>query len=333
MSNIRTGGRNAFYDSLVWKGVAAEIGFDRVRLLASGAAPLPPHVAEFLRVVCEGAVVSQGYGLTETCAVSFFTSFGDLTLGHVGCPVDNIEYRLVNAPECEYFVTDTPYPRGEIQMRGPTVMNGYFKNPEATAKVLAEDGWFSTGDIGRINPNGTLSIIDRRKNMFKTAMGEYVAAEKVEIIYSKAACVNQLWIYGNSFKSFVVAILVPDALWLVPVLQEQGIWDEDDFTPATPEYNEKFIQIVEDNYDTVKKLCLENLRDLEAETDLKRFEKIRDIMIEFHIDELLQGFNVDNNCLTPTFKMKRPQLLKRYVEELKELYAANGEAPNEDENW
>jgi len=189
---IRKGKRSGFYDNLIWSKVCDEIGFNRVRILASGAAPLPPHVAEFLRIVCPKAVVVQGYGLTETCAVSFFTSFDDSNLGHVGIPVDNIEYRLVDAPECDYYVTDKPYPRGEIQMRGPTIMNGYFKNEEATKKSLAEDGWFSTGDIGRINPNGTLSIIDRRKNMFKTAMGEYIASEKVENVYIKSSAVNQI---------------------------------------------------------------------------------------------------------------------------------------------
>merc|ERR1711994_623140 len=135
-------------------------------------------------------------------------------------------------------------------------MNGYFKNEEATKKALSEDKWFSTGDIGRINPNGTLSIIDRRKNMFKTAMGEYVASEKVENIYTKAASVNQIWIYGNSFKSFVVAVVVPDPLWLVPILKEKGIWKDNEpkLTPATPPYCDKFKKICDENYDLVKKI-------------------------------------------------------------------------------
>ena len=103
-----------------------------------------PFVAEFLRIVCPNAIVAQGYGLTETCAVSFFTSFDDPNLGHIGIPVDNIEYRLVDAPECDYLVSDKPHARGEIQLRGPTIMDGYYKNEEATKKALSEDGWFST---------------------------------------------------------------------------------------------------------------------------------------------------------------------------------------------
>ena len=89
---IRKGQRSAMYDKAVWNGVCAEIGFDRVKILASGAAPLPPHVAEFLKIVCPKAVVLQGYGLTETCAVSFFTAFDDDNLGHIGCPVVRTEF-------------------------------------------------------------------------------------------------------------------------------------------------------------------------------------------------------------------------------------------------
>jgi len=329
----QNGKRSTFYDNLIWNKVAEQIGFDRVKILASGAAPLPPHVAEFLRIACPKAVVVQGYGLTETCAVSFFTSFTDSNLGHIGVPIDNIEYRLVDAPECDYFVADQPYARGEIQLRGPTLMNGYFKNEQATKKALAQNGWFSTGDIGRINPNGTLSIIDRRKNMFKTAMGEYIASEKVENVYTKAPSVNQIWIYGNSYKSFVVAVVVPDPLWLVPILKEKKLWNDEKLTVATKPYNDKFKKIAQQNYETIKKIIINDIKPIENQSDLKKFEKVRDYHIEFELDHLLQGFNVDNNTLTPTFKKKRPQLLKKYVDIIKQLYKNNGEEAKDEENW
>merc|ERR1712228_301158 len=332
---IRKEKRSGFYDKVVWKGICEQMGFERVKILASGAAPLPPHVAEFLRIACPKAVVVQGYGLTETCAVSFFTAFDDTNLGHVGIPIDNIEYRLVDAPECDYHTTDKPHPRGEIQLRGPTIMDGYYKNEESTKKALSEEGWFSTGDIGRLNPNGTLSIIDRRKNMFKTAMGEYIAAEKVENVYAKAAVANQLWIYGNSFKSFVVAVVVPDPLWLVPRLKEKKVWidEEEPLTPATKPYCDKFKKVCEENYDVVKEIVVANIKATEKEADLKKFELIKDYYVECEVDLLLQGFNVDNNCLTPTFKKKRPQLLKKYKDVIKELYAKNGEPAKDHENW
>ena len=243
----------------------------------------------------------------------------------------------MDAPECEYRVSDKPHARGEIQMRGPTLMAGYFKNEEATQKAISADGWFSTGDIGRINPNGTLSIIDRRKNMFKTAMGEYIAAEKVENVYTKSGAVNQIWIYGNSFKSFVVAVVVPDALWLVPQLEAKGLWpaeqDGAKLTPATPAYCAKFAKVCQENMAAVKALCMASIKAVEKESDLKRFERLKDAVLECEVDTLLQGFNVDNNTLTPTFKKKRPQLLKKYIDVIKQMYADNGEPPQDEENW
>jgi len=331
---VRQGKRSAFYDKYVWKSVCEEIGFDRVRMTLSGAAPLPPHLAEFLRIILPKSSVSQGYGLTECCASATIVAKDDITLGHVGGPTDVIEIRLVDAPECGYLTTDEPLPRGEVQLRGQALMDGYYKNDEATAKVLnKETGWFSTGDIGRINPNGTLSIIDRRKNLFKTSTGEYIASEKVEGIYSQAGLVGQLWIYGNSFKSFVVAVVVPDAQVLVGKLKASNLWSEEDdkIQVATRAYAAKFKEVCDANKKAIHGWVMEDLKA--QEKGLKRFERIKDVHLEFEIDDLLQGFNVDNNLMTPTFKKKRPQLLRRYVDEIKAMYAANGEPPNENENW
>merc|ERR1712154_548926 len=330
---IRQGKRNSFYDKALWNNVATEIGFDRVRITISGAAPLPPHLAEFLRIILPQSKVLQGYGLTECCAAACLCDLDDLALGHVGPPTDTMEVRLVDAPECGYLTTDKPMPRGEIQLRGVQLMKEYYKHGEATAKVLdKETGWFSTGDIGRINPNGTVSIIDRRKNLFKTSTGEYIASEKVENTYLRAGLVGQIWIYGNSFKSFIVGVVVPDAQVLVGKLKENKLWSDDDskLQVASKEYNARFKEVCEKNKDFVKKLVIADMKQFES--DLLKFERLKDIHLEFELD-LLQGFNVDNNLLTPTFKKKRPQLLKKYVADIKQLYTDNGEAPNDDENW
>jgi len=331
---VKKGKRSSFYDKYVWSGVAQEIGFDRVRITVSGAAPLPPHLAEFLRIILPKSAVQQGYGLTECCAAATTSDVDDLALGHVGSPTDVMQVRLVDAPECGYLTTDEPHPRGEIQLNGLNMMDGYYKNPEATAKVLdKETGWFSTGDIGRLNPNGTISIIDRRKNLFKTSTGEYIASEKVENTYQRAGLVGQVWVYGNSYKSFVVAVVVPDAQVLVEALKAQKLWSEEDckIQVATPEYAKRFKEVCEANVEVVKKLIVADMKQYEE--TLKRFERVKDIQLEFEIDDLLQGFNVDNGLMTPTFKKKRPQLKEKYKEQLKQLYTDNGEAPNDDENW
>ena len=128
---------------------------------------------EFLQVVT-GADVRQGYGMTETVCAGGFTSLGDGNVGHVGPPTPNCEIKLRDVPEMNYFSTDTN-PRGEIMIRGPSIFQGYYKKKKKTQETLVEstDGskykWVATGDIGRINPNGTLTIIDRRKNILKLA--------------------------------------------------------------------------------------------------------------------------------------------------------------------
>jgi long-chain acyl-CoA synthetase len=328
---IRSGKRSKFYDSMVWSAVSPEIGFDRVRVVVSGAAPLPPHIAEFLRIILPDAVVLQGYGMTENTAGCTITQVDDMNLGHVGVPIDNMELRLVDAPECGYSVKDEPYPRGEIVCRGLCVMQGYYKNPEKTAEVIDKDGWLHTGDIGRINPNGTFSIIDRRKNMFKTAMGEYIAAEKVEGVYLRAPTAAQIFLYGNSFKSFVVAVVVPDAATFEAIWKEDGTWTKEGLFPGTAAFAEYFMELAATRLDKVKEIVLADLRSQEVE--LKGFEKIKDIYIEHTIDELMQGFNVENGLQTPTFKLKRPQALRKYIEPIKAMYTTHGEPPMDSEHW
>jgi len=252
-------------------------------------------------------------------------------------PPTCVEIRLVDVPEMNYTHNDTTKvddkdlktPRGEIQIKGPAVFKGYYKMPEKTAEVLSKDGWFSTGDIGRINPNGTLSIIDRKKNIFKLSQGEYIAVEKVENQYGKSPAAAQTWVYGNSHKPFVVAVVTPDALWVVKnVLKDKFKCDA---TPATPEWCAEYTKVAKENLDDIKKATFESMKENTGK--LKGFEKIRGIIIEVEVDNLLQGFSVANNCLTPSFKLKRPQLLARYKEQLKKLYTDLGEAPKDGENW
>ena len=116
-------------------------------------------------------------------------------------------------------------------------------------------------------------------------------------------------------------------------MKEDGKWSEDDskIQVATKEYAERFYKVCSENRAQIKKWIGDDMKLYEE--PLKKYEKIKDIYLEFEIDDMLSGFNIGNNCMTPSFKKKRPQLLKRYVDNIKELYTANGEPPNEDENW
>lgn len=340
---IRSGDRSGVYDKILWSKVAAQMGFSNIKMTATGAAPMPAYLMEFMKIVTNAPMI-QGYGLTETAAGGTASGPGDNTVGHVGGPGACTEIRLRAVPEMNYLPSDKtdvdgkmiPMPRGEVEIRGKSVFVGYFKNQKKTDEVLAEDGWFSTGDIGRINPNGTLSIIDRKKNIFKLSQGEYIAVEKIESQYGKAASVGQIWVYGNSFKSFIVAVITPDAAWAQDLLEKKGLWKvKDPANPPkilTPEYSEAFAENLNDeNKKVVKAAIMADLKNNKGK--LKGFEKIRDIWVEHRVDGLCQGFTVENNCLTPSFKLKRPQLINRYVKEVQALYTANGEAPKDGEKW
>jgi len=322
--------RDPTYDTKLFIPLRTKVGLDRCRLVISGAAPLPPHIAEFLKVVV-GADVIQGYGMTETAAVLTLCKLKDPNVGHVGPPNPACEVRLVAVPEMNYLLSDK-HPRGEVQVRGPCVFKGYFKNEEATAKTMVEGGWMATGDIGRWNPNGTLSIIDRKKNIFKLANGEYIASEKIENVYSKSPFVGQIWVYGNSFKNFIVAVVVPNAEQILSLCEEKKWWPSENPRVGNPQFLTDFKTVIEGEHkDQIKTIIFNSLKAFNS--DLKRFEQLKDIVIESEIDSNLTAFTEENSCMTPTFKLRRLQLLQRYVVQLKQLYADNGEPPKDSEKW
>lgn len=153
------------YDQLVCSKIKARLG-GNVRLMATGSAPIAPEVINFLKVAfC--CPILEGYGLTETCGASCFTLPEDPKAGQVGGPTPAIKVKLKDIPEMQYYSTDKPYPRGEICFKGPPVFQGYFKNPEKTREAFNEDGWFYSGDVGMIFPNGSIKVIDRAKSIFK----------------------------------------------------------------------------------------------------------------------------------------------------------------------
>eukprot|EP01126_Amoeba_proteus_P020316 TRINITY_DN206_c0_g1_i2.p1 TRINITY_DN206_c0_g1~~TRINITY_DN206_c0_g1_i2.p1 ORF type:complete len:422 (-),score=90.10 TRINITY_DN206_c0_g1_i2:36-1301(-) len=221
LASIRsTGDTTSVWNSIVFGKLADLLG-GRVRLIISGSAPLSPAVQEFLRI-CFNCPVIQGYGMTETTAIISATKPEDIQGGHVGGPGVCTEVKLVDVSEMGY-TSSGDIQRGEICVRGPNIFKGYYKMPEKTAEEIDRDGWFHTGDIGQWLPNGSLRIIDRKKNIFKLAQGEYVAAEYLETVYLRSPFVASIFVYGDSFKNYLVAIIVPDMDVLLPAATNLGI--------------------------------------------------------------------------------------------------------------
>lgn len=284
-------------DRLVFDKTKQALG-GRVRILLSGAAPLPKHVEEFLRVT-SCSTLSQGYGLTESCG-GCFTSIGNVypMVGTVGVPMTTIESRLESVPEMGYDALSS-VPRGEICLRGSTLFSGYHKREDLTNEVLV-DGWFHTGDIGEWQPNGAMKIIDRKKNIFKLSQGEYVAAENLENVYLRCPHITSIWVYGNSFESFLVAVVVPDRQALEDWAASHN--ETDDFKSLCKNLK-------------ARKYILDELNSIGKTNNLRGFEMLKAVHLEPH------PFDMERDLITPTFKLKRPQLLKCYKDCIDQLYS------------
>jgi len=300
LNNMKKGSKHEeaspLCDKIVFSKVKAGLG-GNVRIILSGAAPLATHVQAFLRVVACCHVL-QGYGLTESCAGTFVSLPNELDmLGTVGPPVPNVDVCLESVPEMEYDALSST-PRGEICIRGDTLFSGYYKREDLTKEVLV-DGWLHTGDVGEWQPDGSMKIIDRKKNIFKLSQGEYVAVENLENIYGLVPDIDSIWVYGNSFESFLVAVVNPNKQALERWAEEKGVSGDFNSLCENPK---------------AKEYILGELSRVGKEKKLKGFEFIKAV----HLDP--EPFDMDRDLLTPTFKKKRPQLQKYYQHLIDNMY-------------
>ncbi|VDM56638.1 unnamed protein product [Angiostrongylus costaricensis] len=286
-----------FFDKLVFKKIREGMG-GRVRLMITGSAPLSENVLTFVRAAM-GCVVVEGYGQTECVAACTVSMEGDSNAGHVGMPIPSASIKLVDVPELGYFSKDGA---GEVCVKGPIVFHGYYKNEELTKEVLDEDGWLHTGDIGRWTNEGSLKIVDRKKHIFKLAQGEYVAPEKIENVYVRSRFVAQSFVHGESLKSCLVGIVVPDPEELIPACQKQL-----NLSGTLEELcaNKKVVKMVFDDIIAVGK-----------KAGLFSFEQVKDVVLSPNM------FTVENDLLTPTLKSKRPMLKSYFANEIASMYSA-----------
>lgn len=293
-------------DALVFGKLKGILG-GRVRLMLTGSAPIAADVLTLLRLAFSAPLL-EGYGQTETCAGSVLTHSYESYQGIIGGPTPAIEVKLSDVPDMNYLSTDVdeegrPTPRGEICFRGPTVFQGYYQMPEQTAEAIDSEGWLHTGDVGVVLPyKGAMKIIDRKKNFFKLAQGEYVAAEKIEIAYTKSYFISQIFVYGDSFQYYLIAVVVPDELFIRQHWAPHfGFTAESSFNEicADPRLREKIN---------------EEMNRLAKEEKLMGFEIVKKIHIE-------SAAWTTEDLLTPTQKLMRHQAKIKYQEVLNELYS------------
>lgn len=206
-----------------------------------------------------------------------------------------MDYRSTDKDE-----SGKPLPRGEICFKGHSNFLGYFRLPDKTAETIDEKGWIHTGDIGAILPNGALKIIDRKKNIFKLAQGEYIAPEKLENSYNKIDIVKQIFIYGDSLQSTLVSVIVPEESEVIKAATEKGLdaSNMDEFLKS-----KEWLEIVTAKFEAAKK---EN-----------KFSGL-EIPRKYHFAR--EEWTLENGMLTPTMKLKRNDARNKFYDQIKEMY-------------
>ncbi|HXF97339.1 MAG TPA: long-chain fatty acid--CoA ligase [Gaiellaceae bacterium] len=273
--------RHRLADRLVFSKVRERLG-GRIRLAVSGGAPLAPEIAEFFDAL--GVRIVEGYGLTE-CTTACSTNRPDrYRFGTVGPPL----------PGCEIRIAED----GEILVRSETVFQGYFKDPEATAAVLAENGWLKTGDVGELDADGFLKITDRKKDIIVTAGGKNVAPQNIENDLKASKYISQALVVGDA-RPYIAALVTLDPEEIRRWAAEQGIEGDVEELSRHPRVRELVQSIVD-----------------EVNRDRTRHEQIKRFAI------LPRDFTLEQGELTPTLKLRRGVVAERFRAEIEALYAA-----------
>jgi long-chain acyl-CoA synthetase len=283
--------KTALGERLVFSTVREKLG-GRLRFVASGSAPLADTVMEFFYAV--GVPIIEGYGLTETSPILTFNPLHALRVGTVGRAIPGVELRIAED--------------GEILARGPNVMRGYFNKPEATAAVLI-DGWFHTGDIGRIDAEGYLTITDRKKDLLVTSGGKKIAPQPIEAVLKRSPLIGEAVVLGDRRK-YAAALIVPEYAALERRLKDLG---RPGGTREELSTRPDVIALYQEIVDALNR-------------ELSQFERIKRIALVPH------EFTVESGELTPTLKVKRKVVEQRWKNQIEALYSDQRSAAGEQQS-
>jgi len=266
----------------IFAKLKSQIGMERLKYSATGGGPIDPRLIYFFGGM--GIDLYQGYGLTETAPIINANTPKHNRIGTVGRPLPNVEEKIAED--------------GEIMVRAPQVMKGYYNNPEATAEVMTEDGWFLTGDIGEIDQDGYLKITDRKKELIITSGGKNIAPQIIENEFNTDQYIEMICAVGDDRK-FISALVVPEFDLVRKWLEEQ--------TGEKMNDNRKLIE-----HPKVKKLIEERIQI--ANRNLARYEQIKKWVV---LDE---PFTEETGELTPSQKKKRRVIYEKYKQQIESMY-------------
>src|SRR5699024_4060068 len=272
--------KHTIADKLVYSQIRERFGSHLLGVVSGGAA-LSEKLFRFMNAI--GLICIQGYGLTETSPVlsvqdALNTKY--MRVGSSGPPLSNVEVKVADD--------------GEILTKGPNIMLGYYNDEEKTNEVFTDDGWFKTGDVGKLE-NGNLFITDRKKSVFKLSTGKYVAPKTIENLLTGSSYIDQAVVLGYKRK-FCSAVIVPDYEHVVNKLEKSGksIGDDRSEDPSVR-------QLIQQEVDSVN-------------SQLSPWETVKKFIL------LAEPFTIESGELTPTLKVKRPIVKEHYEEEIDEMY-------------
>lgn len=271
-------------DVLVYSKWRTAVG-GKIVCIVSGGAALNPRIEKVFS--CANLTLLQGYGLTETCVVVAVNKFGhgNIKFGTVGPIVDNLQVKIAEED-------------GEILMQGPSLMKGYYKNPEATAEVIDKEGWFHTGDVGVFIDNKFLKITDRKKELFKSSSGKYISPVAIENKLKECKYIEQCMVIGEGQK-FASAIIVPDMVNFKDYCKTKDI----EWTGTEEMFNN----------DDLKKII--NAHVKHVNTTLAPYEQLKRC-------QLVKGhWSVESGEITPKLSLKRKIIMSKYKESIGKIFS------------
>ncbi|KAG6331447.1 hypothetical protein ID866_7643 [Astraeus odoratus] len=292
-------------DDIVFKNIRAATG-GRLRLALSGGAALSRETQEFLSIAL--VTVLQGYGMTESTAMCAILPPELMQFGSVGLPSPAVEVKLRDVPEAGYKSTNNP-PQGEVCIRGPAVTKGYYKRPDLNndENIFTKDGWLRTGDVGQWNPDGTISLIDRIKNLVKLQGGEYIALEQLESVYKSCNLVANICVYASADAKQPIAIIIPHEANLRHALESGKASSNGGVDPAASLSNLC-------NHKAVQELVLKECNAVGKKNGFKSMEILEAVILTS------EEWTPESGLVTAAQKVQRTRVAKHFEKEIKEIY-------------
>ncbi|KAF5347312.1 hypothetical protein D9756_009932 [Leucocoprinus leucothites] len=269
----------------------------RLRIALCGGAAISRETQEFLSTTL--VTILQGYGMTESCGMCAILPPELMQYGSVGLPVPSTEVKLLDVPDAGYLSTNNP-PQGEVCIRGPSVTQGYYKRSDLNndETVFTKDGWMRTGDVGQWNPDGTLSLIDRLKNLIKLQSGEYIALERLEAVYKGCNLVSNLCVYATQDAQQPMAIVIPHEAHLRHQPSVDSSKSLADLCSET----------------SVRDLVLKECNAIGKKNGFKPMELLEAVVLT------AEEWTPENGLVTAAQKIQRSKIAKTFENEIKAVY-------------